>query len=37
MPVSEGDHGSAIGLFAEKQETQDFYIELCEMLNALPD
>ena len=37
MPVREGDHGSAIGLFAEKQETQDFYIELCEMLNALPD
>lgn len=37
MPVSEGDHGSAIGLFADTQKTQDFYIELCEMLNALPD
>ncbi len=36
MPVEEGDHGTAIGLFADKQETQDFYIELCEMLNELP-
>ncbi len=37
MPVYEGDHGSAIGLFADTQETQEFYIELCEMLNALPN
>ncbi len=37
MPVEEGDHGTAIGLFADKEKTQSFYIELCEMLNALPD
>ena len=36
MPVREGDHGSAIGLFADKEETQSFYLELCEMLNELP-
>lgn len=36
MPVSEGDHGTAIGLFADEQQTHDFYLELCEMLNALP-
>ncbi len=37
MPVQKGDHGTAIGLFAEKDKTQSFYLELCEMLNALPD
>ncbi len=37
MPVEEGDHGTAIGLFADTDKTQQFYIELCEMLNALPD
>ncbi len=37
MPVQEGDHGTAIGLFADKDKTQSFYLELCEMLNALPD
>lgn len=37
MPVQEGDHGAAIGLFADKDETQSFYLELCEMLNALPE
>ncbi len=37
MPVQEGDHGTAIGLFADKEKTQSFYLELCEMLNALPD
>ena len=36
MPVQEGDHGTAIGLFADKEKTQSFYLELCEMLNALP-
>lgn len=35
MPVQRGDHGSAIGLFADAQKTQNFYIELCEMLNNL--
>ena len=37
MPVERGDHGTAIGLFADADETHGFYIELCEMLNALPD
>ncbi|MBQ2904191.1 MAG: hypothetical protein IJE48_07320 [Clostridia bacterium] len=37
MPVERGDHGTAIGLFAPADETHEFYIELCEMLNALPD
>lgn len=37
MPVRKGDHGTAIGLLADKEETQSFYLELCEMLNALPD
>lgn len=37
MPVRQGDHGTAIGLFADKETTQSFYLELCEMLNALPD
>ncbi len=37
MPVREGDHGAAIGLFADKAETHEFYLEMCEMLNALPD
>lgn len=37
MPVEKGDHGTAIGLFADTDETHQFYIELCEMLNALPD
>ena len=37
MPVQTGDHGTAIGLFADKEETQKFYLNLCEMLNGLPD
>lgn len=37
MPVMEGDHGTAIGLFADEEQTKSFYLELCEMLNALPD
>ncbi len=36
MPVREGDHGDAIGLFANKTETHEFYLEMCEMLNELP-
>ena len=37
MPVSTGDHGTAIGLFADEEQTRAFYLEMCEMLNALPD
>ncbi len=36
MPVTEGDHGDAIGLFADKTKTHEFYLEMCEMLNELP-
>lgn len=36
MPVREGDHGTAIGLFADKTETREFYLEMCKMLNELP-
>ncbi len=35
MPVEKGDHGTAIGLFADADETHAFYIELCEMLITL--
>ena len=37
MPVRVGDHGAAIGLFADETETHEFYLEMCEMLNSLPD
>ena len=37
MPVSRGDHGSAVGLLGNKKETREFYLKMCEMLNALPD
>lgn len=37
MPVQQGDHGTAIGLFADKETIQSFYLELCGMLNALPE
>lgn len=36
MPVEQGDHGTAIGLFANTEKTQAFYLELCEMLCELP-
>lgn len=36
MPVQKGDHGTAIGLLAEVQPTQQFYIDLVEMLSKLP-
>ncbi len=35
MPVEKGDHGTAIGLFADTDKTQEFYLEICEMLNGL--
>lgn len=37
MPVSEGDHGAAIGLFSDEETVHNFYIDLCEMLCELPD
>ncbi|MDD7194245.1 MAG: lipase [Clostridiaceae bacterium] len=36
MPVQQGDHGTAIGLFADKDKTHEFYLGLCEMLTELP-
>ncbi len=33
MPALVGDHGTAIGLFANKKETMDFYTELVGMLD----
>lgn len=32
MPVIEGDHGTPIGLFADKDETHEFYDNLAQML-----
>ena len=35
MPVTKGDHGTAIGLLADKQKTHSFYLKLIEMINEL--
>lgn len=35
MPVRHGDHGTAIGLFGDTEQTQALYLELCQMLNSL--
>lgn len=32
MPVHKGDHGTPIGLFADKAQTHGFYIEMIERL-----
>ena len=32
MPVCIGDHGTAIGLFANKERTRDFYMQLVYLL-----
>ena len=32
MPVHIGDHGTPIGLFADKTQTRDFYSELIDLL-----
>lgn len=32
MPVRQGDHGTAIGLFADKAQTHGFYVEMIERL-----
>lgn len=37
MPVQEGDHGQAIGLFANKEKTHKFYTEIAELLASLED
>ena len=35
MPVSKGDHGTAIGLLADKNVHQTFYINLAKMLTGI--
>ena len=35
MPVVNGDHGKVIGLMADEKETQDFYLNLADMLYSL--
>ncbi len=38
MPVSEGDHGTAIGLLVKDEtQTHDFYLNMLQMLIALED
>lgn len=37
MPVQEGDHGAAVGLFSSEEMVHGFYLELCKMLCNLPD
>ena len=35
MPERVGDHGQAIGLFANKHDTRDFYNEIAELLLSI--
>jgi hypothetical protein len=35
MPVQSGDHGTAIGLLADKEETHDFYLNIMKLLNKI--
>lgn len=35
MPVQSGDHGTAIGLFAEKEDTQRFYTDIMSLLKTV--
>ena len=37
MPAREGDHGTAIGLLADADETRALYDEIAERLISLPD
>lgn len=37
LPVQEGDHGTAIGLLADEEKTQSYYLELAQRLAALPE
>ena len=32
MPITQGDHGSAIGLFEKKDVTEKFYEDMIEVL-----
>ena len=35
MPVQSGDHGTAIGLMADKDETQKFYLNIMQLLDKI--
>ena len=35
MPVRAGDHGTAIGLLADKDETQSFYLSIMDLLKDI--
>lgn len=35
MPVQTGDHGTAIGLMADKDDTQNFYLNIMELLKKI--
>ena len=35
MPVQSGDHGTAIGLLADKDETQKFYLNIMQLLDKI--
>ncbi len=35
MPVRTGDHGTAIGLMADKNETQQFYLQIMDLLKNI--
>ena len=35
MPVRTGDHGTAIGLMADKDETQSFYLHIMDILENI--
>jgi hypothetical protein len=35
MPVRAGDHGTAIGLLADKDETQNFYMSIMMLLSGI--
>ena len=35
MPEQEGDHGTAIGLFADAEKTHQFYLDLMDLLCGL--
>jgi len=37
MPVHTGDHGTPIGLFADKNKTQQFYLEIIDLLKKSED
>ncbi len=34
MPTREGDHGTAIGLGADKEKTHNFYLEMFELIES---